>query len=176
LQEIISKSIISPVIQALNAEGNPYKGILYAGLILTKEGPKVLEFNCRFGDPETQVLLQRLETDLLQIILSINAANLNETKVEWNDNHSVAVVLASSGYPNVFQTGYQISGLEDLDKSINIFHSGTKKVQGKFVTNGGRVLTLTAICNDLASASSLIYSNIDKVNFEGAYYRHDIGK
>ena len=176
LQKIISESIISPVIQALNEEGNPYKGILYAGLILTKEGPKVLEFNCRFGDPETQVLLPRLETDLLEIILSINASNLNETKVEWNDNHSLTVVLASSGYPNVFQTGYEISGLEDLHQNINIFHSGTKRVQGKFVTNGGRVLSLSTISNDLASASSLIYSNIDKVNFEGAYYRHDIGK
>ena len=176
LQKIISESIISPVIQALNEEGNPYKGILYAGLILTKEGPKVLEFNCRFGDPETQVLLPRLETDLLEIILSINASNLNETKVEWNDNHSLTVVLASSGYPNVFQTGYEISGLEDLHQNINIFYSGTKRVQGKFVTNGGRVLSLSTISNDLASASSLIYSNIDKVNFEGAYYRHDIGK
>ena len=175
-KETISVSIVSSVIEALNSEGNPYKGILYAGLILTKEGPKVLEFNCRFGDPETQVLLPRLETDLLEIILSINDGNLDEIDVVWNEKHSVAVVLASSGYPNVFQTGYQIFGLQDLDKNINIFHSGTKRVQEKYVTNGGRILTLSAITDDLASANSLIYSNIDKVNFEGAYYRHDIGK
>ena len=165
-----------PTMQGLIQEGYPYLGFLYAGLMIKGDEIKVLEFNCRFCDTETQVLLPRLDTDLLEIILSINAGNLNEIKVEWNDSYSLAVVLASAGYPNVFQTGYEISGFDDLDQNINIFHSGTKRVQGKFVTNGGRVLTLSTISNDLASASSLIYRNIDKVNFEGAYYRHDIGK
>jgi phosphoribosylamine--glycine ligase len=165
--------VLKKTFNALKEEGITYKGVLYAGLMLTKEGPKVLEFNCRFGDPETQVLLPRLETDLVDIMESCIAGNLNDIDIRWSDSYAVCVVLASKGYPNSYQKGYEIKGIEKADL---VFHAGTKISDGNVLTNGGRVLGVMGINQKIYQALAQVYKDVEKIEFEGKYYRNDIAK
>jgi len=175
LTEEVTKTIIEPIVKAMAKEGYPYKGVLYAGLMLAPDGPKVLEFNARFGDPETQVVLPRLKTDLVDICLAIVNNKLDEISIEWNDNTCVGVVLASRGYPGSYDTGFSIEGLNNVGKDIMVFHAGTKIGKNMQVyTDGGRVLTVVALGRDIAEAKDKVYRDIAKVYFEGCYYRKDI--
>ncbi len=172
----IDETIMKPVVKALQTESRPYEGILYGGLMITDEGPKVLEFNARFGDPETQVILPRLKTDLVDIMLAITDKQLGLTNIEWSDDACVGVVMTSGGYPGDFKTGFSITGLDDLDKDVLVFHAGTKtgKNPGEILTNGGRVLTVVATGKTLAEARKKVYANVARVHFEGCHYRRDI--
>ena len=175
----IEKKIVEPTIEALAKEGCLYQGILYPGLILTKNGPKVLEYNCRFGDPETQPLMMQMESDLLEIFeLQINK-KLKNNKIIFKKGFSVGVVLASNGYPGIYKNGEVIYGLDKInDKNIEIFHAGTKKSDNKIVTNGGRVLSVTAHGENLIETIEKIYKVIGKngVHFKDMQFRKDIGK
>lgn len=175
MRERILDTILKPTVAALAAEGVPYRGVLYAGLMLTAEGPKALEFNARFGDPETQIVLPRLKTDLMEVLLGVALGDLADVVVEWYDNASCGVVLASAGYPGEIVKGMPISGLDDLDDGILAFHAGTAFRGRELVTNGGRVLCLVATERDLAEARHAVYANVDKVRFHGKQYRSDIG-
>jgi phosphoribosylamine--glycine ligase len=172
----ITEEILEPTIFGLNREGRVYKGVLYAGLMITELGPKVIEFNCRFGDPETQVILPLLESDLAEIFFSIVEEELELQDVKWKDGSTVCVVLASGGYPDKYEKGKEIFGLNKVGNSdIMIFHAGTKKAGDKIVTNGGRVLGVTAFDTTMEGALGKAYSAIDKIKFAGMHYRHDIG-
>jgi len=175
--DIINK-ILFPTVFGMSSLGKKYKGVLYLGLIITKEGPKVLEYNCRFGDPETQVVLPRLKTDLVDIAIDTIEERLNNINVIWEENFSVCVVLASKGYPGEYEKGKEIKGLDEVKnlKDIFVFHAGTAKKNGKIVTNGGRVLGVTAIGNDLRQTVDKVYSAVSKIHFEGMHYRRDIAK
>ena len=175
LGERAMREIMRPTIKALAAEGAQYSGVLYGGLIITSEGPKTIEFNCRLGDPETQVIMPRLETDLSDIALAVIEKRLDKQKIEWSKKACVGVVMASGGYPGHYETGFPISGLDDVDKDIIVFHAGTKlDSQGRAVTNGGRVLTVVATGETLAAARQKVYNNISRISFKGAHYRKDI--
>ena len=177
LSENIKNKIIYPTINALSNLGTPYSGILYSGLILTENGPKVLEFNCRFGDPEAQTILPLLKTDLADLILKISDNKLNDINVQWADKNSVSIVLASGGYPEKYVTGYTIDGIEEISDSVLIFHAGTAIIPSSklLVTNGGRVLTLTSLGNNLNEARNKVYSNLsNNILFENMFYRKDI--
>jgi phosphoribosylamine--glycine ligase len=175
-RKIVLQKILKPTIEGLKTEGREYKGVLYAGLILTKEGPKVLEFNARFGDPETQVVLPRLETDLIEIFNAVIEGNLHKINLKWKDNAVVCVVIASGGYPGRYQKGKIINGLESLEEMKNIiaFHAGTKFQDGKVVTSGGRVLGITAWADTIFKAKEKAYEGVEKIYFEEMYYRKDI--
>ncbi|HBY57527.1 MAG TPA: phosphoribosylamine--glycine ligase [Candidatus Atribacteria bacterium] len=172
----VLEEILKPTIKGLRSEGREYKGVLYAGLILTKEGPKVLEFNARFGDPETQVILPRLKTDLVDILIAVIEKNLDKINIEWEDNATVCVVVASGGYPDKYQKGKVISGLERLEKMRNImvFHAGTKLEDNKIITSGGRVLGITAWDETISKAREKAYKEVKEIYFEEMYYRKDI--
>ena len=175
----IEREIVVPTIKAMAKEGYPYEGILYPGLILTREGPKVLEYNCRFGDPETQPLMMQLESDLVEIILAQQKNKLKNKKLVFKKGFSVGVVLASTGYPGEYKKGDQIFGLDKVnDKDIQVFYAGTKNVDKKIVTNGGRVLSVTATGNTLEETIKKAYQYIGKksVHFKGMQFRKDIGK
>jgi phosphoribosylamine--glycine ligase len=175
LGDIIMKTIMGPVTLALADEGRPYKGTLYGGLMITNNLPKVIEFNARLGDPETQVVLPRLKTDLVDIMLAVLDNRLDKIKIEFDNNACVGVVMASGGYPGSYKTGFPIAGLSDLDKDILVFHAGTKAGgKGKILTAGGRVLTVVASGKDLNNAREKVYKNITRIKFEGCYYRKDI--
>jgi phosphoribosylamine--glycine ligase len=174
---IIMKTIMEPVTMALSDEGRPYQGTLYGGLMITNNVPKVIEFNARLGDPETQVVLPRLKTDLADIMLAVINNSLDKIKIEFDDNACVGVVVASGGYPGGYKTGFHISGLDELDKDILVFHAGTKSGgKGEVLTNGGRVLTVVAKGKDLAEVRKKVYANISRIKFEGCYYRKDIAQ
>ncbi len=178
LEKIILETIIKPTIKGLKQEGIVYKGILYAGLMIVDNKPYVLEFNCRFGDPETQVILPRLETDLLDVFMGIANGKLNKVAIKWKADASLCVILASQGYPGKYKKGFNIEGLEFLKnlKDVTIFHAGTKfDDKGKIVTNGGRVLGVTALGKDLKEARQKAYGAIEFIKFEGMHYRKDIG-
>lgn len=170
------EKVARPVIQALKEEGREYKGLLYCGLILTSQGVKVLEFNCRFGDPETQVVLPLLESDLLEIMLSVVEGNFRNYSLDWKEGVCLTVVLASGGYPISYQTGFEIKGLEEAKKveGVEFFHAGTRKENGKLLTSGGRVLNITAIGKDFAEAREKAYQAAGKISFQGMHYRKDI--
>ncbi len=171
----VVETIIKPTVKAMSQEGIPYKGILYTGLMITPDGPKVLEFNARFGDPETQVILPRLGNDLLDILLALHGNKLNEIEVNWNNNACVGVVVASGGYPGNYETGFPINGLDKVDSDIMIFHAGTRKGEdSQTLTDGGRVLTVTATGQTLAEARGKVYRNLPFIQFKGSYYRRDI--
>jgi phosphoribosylamine--glycine ligase len=177
LGNIIMKTIMQPAILALAYEGRPYKGTLYGGLMITNNVPKVIEFNARLGDPETQVVLPRLKTDLVDIMLAVVENRLDKIKIEFDDNACVGVVMASGGYPGSYKTGFPIRGLDDLDKDIMVFHARTKAGgKGEVLTGGGRVLTVAAMGKDLAAARKKVYKNITRIKFEGSYYRKDIAE
>ena len=175
LMSTVRETILEPTVRALAKEGKPYKGVLYAGLMITEEGPKVLEFNARFGDPENQVMLPRLKSDLIDIMLAVVDGTLDRIKVEWSDEACVGVVMASGGYPGSYKTGFPIEGLDKIDEGILVFHAGTKAKQGVIYTNGGRVLTVAATGKTIAEARDRVYGNIGYIHFEGCHYRKDIG-
>jgi phosphoribosylamine--glycine ligase len=175
LDSQVQKAIMEPTVRALNREGTPYQGVLYGGLMITNDGPKVLEFNVRFGDPETQVVLPRLKTDLLEILLAVVDNKLDKMDIEWSQDACVGAVMASGGYPGSHQTGFLISGLEDMDKDVMVFHAGTRMEEGgQIVTSGGRVLTVAATGKNIAEARQKVYKNISRIKFEGCHYRKDI--
>lgn len=171
------ETIFKPTVAALNAEGRQFKGIIYFGLMLTKDGPKVIEYNARFGDPETQVILPRLKSDLCEIFEACIDGTLDKLNVEWYDNAACCVVLASGGYPESYTKGYEITGLDDVKSrdDIVVFHAGTALKDGKYVTNGGRVLGITGIGKDLDDAIRIAYEGVNIVTFENVHYRKDIG-
>ena len=172
LQEAVEK-VLQPVVDGLRNEGRKFVGVLYAGLMLTKDGVRVLEFNCRFGDPETQVVLPLLETDLLDIADACVDGNLANVNIQWKNGAAICVVLASKGYPEKVEIGKVIT-IEKLPDDMVCFHAGTKLENGNFITSGGRVFGLTAWAEDITSALKNVYSNINKVTFDGMQYRKDI--
>lgn len=176
LHQEVAETILKPSVKALAKEKRPYNGVLYGGLMITEDGPKVIEFNARFGDPETQVVLPLLKTDLADILLATASGNLNDIDVEWSEDACVGVVIASGGYPGSYQTGFPISGLDNLDKDIMVFHAGTKvgPTPGQVLSNGGRVLTLAATGKNTTEAREKVYHNISRIHFEGCHYRKDI--
>ena len=174
LDEIIN-GIIEPTIRGMYQEGNPFKGILYAGVMLTSEGPKALEFNVRFGDPETQCILPRLQTDIVEMFLAACDGRLHEIKVKWDDRPCVCVVIASGGYPGQYQNGFAIKGLNDIkDEDAFVFHAGTKNDGGILVTNGGRVLGVTALGRSIEAAGAKAYNAVNQISFEHMFFRRDI--
>jgi len=177
LQSSIEENILVPIVHALKKENRPYKGVIYAGLMITNAGPKVLEFNARFGDPETQVLLMRMKSDLVPLLLSTVKNNIEEVEIEWHDGVSVCVIMASKGYPDKYEKGLPVFGLEAVKSvtNVQVFHAGTAIKDGKVVTNGGRVLGVTILERDLEKAQKNVYEAIKKLSFDGAYYRKDIG-
>ena len=170
-------TILLPTMQALNSEGRTFQGIIFFGLMMTDKGVKVIEYNARFGDPETQVVLPRLKTDLVDIFNAVIDQTLDTIQLEWADNAAVCVVAASGGYPKKYATGYEISGLEDAKAlgGIEVFHAGTKTADGKYVTAGGRVLGVVGLDSDLDAAIKKAYAGIEKVRFTDMHYRRDIG-
>ena len=177
LSERVKEEIMLPVVEAMRCESTPYVGVLYAGLILTSDGAKVVEFNCRLGDPESQVILPRLETDFLQIAEACVQGRLNEVPVEWTDAACVGVVIASRGYPEKYDSGFPINGLDSLDEDVMVFHAGTRlDKKGSVITSGGRVLTMVSMSDSIASARSRVYDNIGRIQYRNAYYRCDIGQ
>jgi phosphoribosylamine--glycine ligase len=176
LGDLIMRTVMEPTVMALAAENRAFQGTLYGGLMITgNKVPRAIEFNARLGDPETQVVLPRLKTDLLDIILAVLDNKLDKINIEWRDEACVGVVMASGGYPGSYKTGFPISGLDDVDKDIIIFHAGTKPGEGgQVLTSGGRILTVVAMGKDLAEAREKVYQNITRIHFEGAFYRKDI--
>ena len=176
-QECMEK-IFLPTIEAMKAEGRPFKGCLYFGLMLTPKGPKVIEYNCRFGDPETQVVLPLLQTDLLEIFEAIYAEKLSEIDVKFSDETCTCVVMASGGYPQSYPKGIEMQGMDENGQlgGAVIYHAGTKFEDGVFKTNGGRVLGVTCLGSDLSEALAKSYAAVEKITFEGAHYRRDIGQ
>ncbi len=172
-EKFVREHILQATVDAMNSEGRPFKGVLYFGLMLTPKGVKVLEYNARFGDPETQVVLPRLQSDLYEIFEAVIDGRLAHTEIKWNDKAAVCVVMASGGYPQSYETGFEITGLP-VENAI-VFHAGTKLENGKLVTAGGRVLGVTALGEDIADARTKAYDAVSKIHFKNAHYRHDIG-
>jgi len=174
----IMKRIMFPLVSGLNDEGIKYVGVIYAGLMIKDNDPYVLEFNVRFGDPETQPILMRMKSDLLEVIEASITGNLLNHSIQWDKRPSVCVVLASSGYPNKYEKGFPISGLEDVEKieDVQVFHAGTTIKDGKIITNGGRVLGITSIGENIPIAISKAYEAVKMISWQGIYYRKDIGK
>ncbi|EOD00155.1 phosphoribosylamine--glycine ligase [Caldisalinibacter kiritimatiensis] len=175
LKDKITKEILEPLKVGFKEENMIFKGVLFIGLMITNNGPKVLEFNVRMGDPETEVVLPRLESDIVDIFEKVIDGVLDKDDLKWTSKKCLTVITASEGYPIKYEKGKEISGLDNLDKDIIVFHGGTKKTEDSLVTNGGRVLAVTALANTLEEARRLAYRNIEKINFEGMYYRKDIG-
>ncbi len=173
----IEREILVPTIDGLVREGIDYRGVLYAGLMLTPAGPRVLEFNCRFGDPETQPLMMRLESDLLEVMLATAEGTLDQVDLRWYPHPCVSVVAASEGYPGDYPKGREITGIEEADamEGVKVFHSGTKRVGDQIVTDGGRVLSVTALGRTIDEAQKRAYAAMEKIHFQGMYYRRDIG-
>jgi phosphoribosylamine---glycine ligase len=174
---MVERDVLVPIVDAMRQDDAPYCGVLYAGLMLTPAGPKVLEFNCRFGDPETQVLLARLESDLLDLLEATVDGKLADADVRWNPNPAVCVVMASGGYPGIFHKGKPITGLAEAAamSDVNVYHAGTRKTGDQVLTNGGRVLGVTGLGQDIAAAKTRAYEGVNMIDFDGAYVRRDIG-
>ena len=178
IAEICRKTIFEPTIAAMNSEGRTFKGCLYFGLMITPDGPKVIEYNARFGDPEAQVVLPRLRTDLVDIIEAVIDERLSEINIEWSDEATACVVMASGGYPLAYKKGLEITGLDENGQvdGATVYHAGTKYEDGKFLTNGGRVLGITACGSTLGDALAKAYAAVGRISFDGVHYRKDIGK
>ncbi|MGI6587379.1 MAG: phosphoribosylamine--glycine ligase [Peptococcia bacterium] len=186
LCQVVMEQVLQPTVKAMAEEGRTFKGVLYAGLMITKQGPRVLEYNVRFGDPETQVILPRLKSDLVEILLAVCTGELEKwakksgvlsainSKQMWREEACVTVVMASSGYPGAYQTGFEIKGLAEVPEEVLVFHSGTARQAGEIVTAGGRVLAVTALGENLRQAVDTAYRGVEKINFAGAHYREDI--
>ena len=172
------EEIFLPTVEAMKKEGCPFKGCLYFGLILTEQGPKVIEYNCRFGDPETQVVLPLLKTDLFTIMRAVRDEHLSELDIQWSTGAAACVVLASGGYPKKYETGFPIEGLDEDGghPGVIVYHAGTKKQDGKFLTAGGRVLGVTGLGDNLPQALEKAYDAVKEITFEKVHYRTDIGK
>ncbi|MBE7022150.1 MAG: phosphoribosylamine--glycine ligase [Ruminococcaceae bacterium] len=177
VHEECMKQIFLPTVKAMNKEGRPFKGVLYFGLIMTKNGVKVIEYNARFGDPETQVVLPRLKTDLLEIFLAVAEERLEEVDILWEDNAAVCVVLASGGYPKKYASGLPISGIREAEQEagVTVFHAGTKRDGDTLLTAGGRVLGVTAVSGTLDEAIKKAYQGVSKIHFDNMHFRTDIG-
>ncbi|MBK8206005.1 MAG: phosphoribosylamine--glycine ligase [Planctomycetes bacterium] len=172
----LERDVIVQTIHAMNVEGEPFKGTLFAGCMMTKQGPKVLEYNVRFGDPETQSIMLRMQADLYEVLSATIDGELDKVEVNWDPRTAVTIVLASGGYPRSHEKGYKIKGLEwELGPDIQVFHAGTKKVDGDWYTNGGRVLSVSALGADLEDARAKAYAAVDKIHFDKMLYRKDIG-
>ena len=173
----ITWRVLVPVVDGLLREGIEYQGCLYAGLMITANGPKVLEFNCRLGDPECQPLMMRLKTDLVEVITAMSEGKLDQIDLEWDPRPALCVVATSKGYPGEYLTGLPITGIPDADAmpDVKVFHSGTKSKDGKVVTDGGRVLGITALGKNIADARRRAYLAVQKIHFDGMHYRRDIG-
>jgi phosphoribosylamine--glycine ligase len=178
LTRAVRETIMEPVVKAMAQEERPYKGVLYGGLMITNNRPNVLEFNARFGDPESQVTLPLLKSELVDIMLAVINDNLNQLNVEWSKDVCVGVVMASAGYPGNYKVGFPITGLDNLDKDILVFHAGTKlgAEPGQVLTSGGRVLTVVATGKTIAEARKKVYANISRIHFDGCHYRRDIAE
>lgn len=172
----ITREIIVPTVEGMNRNGTPYRGVLYAGLMITQGGPRVLEFNVRFGDPETQPILTRLQSDLLEPLVAVCKGNLDEITLRWDPRPCVCVVMSSGGYPDEYEKGKVIEGIDEAEKLADtyVFHAGTAMKDGKLVTDGGRVLGVTSLGSDIATAKQNAYNAVEKIKFDGAYYRKDI--
>ena len=177
MQQKVRDKIMLPMVRAMKQEGRPYKGVLYAGLMLTKIGPQILEFNARFGDPETQPLLVRMDSDIIPIFEACIDGTLDQCQLNWKDKSSVCVVMAASGYPDSYEKGKFISGLKNANSipEVVVFHAGTKKQNGKIVTNGGRVLGVTATGENTSNAIERAYEAVNQITWEGIHFRKDIG-
>jgi phosphoribosylamine--glycine ligase len=173
----IMNEIVRPTIVAMAAEGRVFRGVLYVGLMLTAEGPKVLEYNARFGDPETQVIMARMRSDIVPILAGVANGQMPETKIEWAKEPAVCVVLASQGYPDAIETGKAVEGLADVkgERDTVVFHAATGLRNGRVVTVGGRVLGVTALGPSLDAAMQRAYGAVEKIRFEGMQFRRDIG-
>jgi phosphoribosylamine--glycine ligase len=177
VESSIHREVMEATVNAMASEGITYKGVLYGGLMLTNEGPKVLEFNVRFGDPETQVVLPRLDSDLVPALTATIDGTVGELEMQWLPDYCVCVVVASGGYPGDYRTGLPITGLKAAasDPGVQVFHAGTRLQDGKLVTAGGRVLNVVALGKDFAEARGLAYQSVEMIDFEGMHYRRDIG-
>ena len=178
MAERCMKEIFLPTMNAMNAEGRPFKGCLYFGLMLTPNGPKVIEYNARFGDPETQVVLPRLKSDFADVVMAVVEERLADQPVEWTDEAAACVVMASGGYPASYPKGLEITGLDENGQipGVTVYHAGTALKDGKLVTSGGRVLGVTALGKTLDEALEKAYAGVEKIHFDGAHYRRDIGR
>ena len=176
LQGQFEDQVMRPLLDGLKKEGVDYQGLLYPGLMITEDGPRVLEFNCRFGDPETQALLPRMKSDLVPLLEATINGQIGEQVIEWDPRGSVTVVLASGGYPGKYETGKKISGLADAAQldGVQVFHAGTKSMNGEVVTSGGRVLAVTALGQTIKEARDRAYEAVSCIDFEGCYFRRDI--
>ena len=177
LEEKTINKIIKPTIKAMNDYGSPYIGILYAGLMIKDNEPKLIEYNVRFGDPECQVIIPRLENDLVELLVNVKEKNLDNYTLKWKENFAITIVLAAKGYPESYETGDEIKGLDVIDNidDVEIFHAGTKTKNYKIVTSGGRVLNINGYGKNLVDAKEKAYSLVKKINWSGCYYRKDIG-
>jgi phosphoribosylamine--glycine ligase len=173
----IREQVLDPFIHGIQTDGLDFRGLLFPGLMLTEEGPRVLEFNCRFGDPETQVLLPRLKGDIVDLLEATIEGRLHTQNPEWDPRAAVCVVMASGGYPGSYETGKTISGLEQIETEagMTVFHAGTRRIKDQFVTAGGRVLGVTAMGATLLDARQAAYKGVEKIGFDGSYFRRDIG-
>lgn len=176
LKKQIDKKVIAPTLKGMRKERRTFKGILYAGVMLTEKGPQVLEFNCRLGDPETQVILPLLDNDLINVCEAILNKSINEVELNWKNKSAVNVVIASGGYPGTYEKGYPIKGIDKVSDDTLVFFAGVKKEKDTLLTNGGRVLSLTALGNDLRDAQEKVYKEVEKVSFANSYYRTDIAQ
>lgn len=176
IAENCMETIFKPTIDAMTKEGIPFKGVIYFGLMLTPQGPRVIEYNARFGDPETQPILSLLKTDILDIFEAIVDERLNKINIEWQQGSACCVVIASGGYPEKYEIGFEITGLNKVPKDITVFHAGTKRSDNNLLTNGGRVLGVTAIGQTLEQAVTHAYEGVNHIHFHNAYYRTDIGR
>ena len=178
LQEEVVKKIMEPVLSGMAEEGAPFRGVLYAGLMLTESGPKVLEFNCRFGDPETQAVLPRISSDLLPVLMACARGDLSDVELSLSSESSVVVALCSEGYPGHYPKGREITGLAEAEKSMGVlvFHAGTKREGGRLLTAGGRVINVVALASDIATARRRAYEAAERIRFEGMHYRKDVAE
>jgi phosphoribosylamine--glycine ligase len=177
IETLVERDIIVQTIHAMNREERPYRGVLYAGLMIEDEIPQVLEFNCRLGDPETQPLAMRMKSDIVPVLLATIEGNLKDVEIEWHEGAALCVVMVSEGYPGAYETGKPIEGLEEVSamEDVEVFHAGTREEGGKMVTAGGRVLGVTARGANIKEAQQKAYDGVKKIRFEGAHYRTDIG-
>jgi len=176
LESVIVERVLKPTLDGMKQEGNPYIGVLYMGLMITPDGPKVVEYNCRFGDPECQVLMPLIDEDLLPLLYQASMGELRSEPVRLKNGYACTVVMASKGYPESFEKGLPITGLDDIDDSVVVFHSGTRVDHDEILTNGGRVLCVTSSDNHLESAIANAYRGVATIHFANAYFRKDIGK
>ena len=175
MDEVLNEEILVPFMNGLKKDNLDFRGVIFIGLMINNGHAKVLEFNVRFGDPETQVIMLRLESDLYDIMYATATKTLDQVKIEWNDKVAGCVVLASGGYPGSYEKGKVITGLDNISDDIIVFHAGTKNENNQIVTNGGRVLNVCALGNSLDEVRDKIYQEIEVINFEGKYCRKDIG-